>query len=50
MNPIMESVNGVIARRPDGRKHVRVSISLWTLLAVSAIGLVWNSMVSVAGG
>jgi two-component system sensor histidine kinase KdpD len=40
MNPIMESVKGAIARRPDGRKHVRVSISLWTLLGVSAIGAV----------
>ena len=40
MNPIMESVKGAIARRPDGGKHVRVSVSLWTLLVVSAIGAV----------
>jgi len=40
MNPIMESVKDAIARRPDGRKHVRVSVSLWTLLGVAAIGAI----------
>jgi two-component system, OmpR family, sensor histidine kinase KdpD len=39
MNPVMESVKGASARRPDGRKHVWVSVSLWTLLVVAAIGI-----------